>query len=70
MNAVVGDIFHQRRVNGLLFFHAAQLAKHFTYGNYLKVAAVVAHHVDFVQRQRFHQHGLNFTIFHCSLLKL
>lgn len=52
MDAVVGNIFHQRRVDALLLFHPTHAIEHLTHSNNLKVAAI-ARDVDFLEGSAF-----------------
>jgi hypothetical protein len=51
MDAVIGNIFHQRRVDSLLLLDPTHAVEHLTHSNNLKVAAI-ARDVDFLERVR------------------
>ncbi|SAG16224.1 Uncharacterised protein [Enterobacter cloacae] len=63
MDAVIRNVFHQRRVHSLLFLHATHSVEHLTHSNNLEVTAI-ARDVGFLKGECIHQHCLDFIIFH------
>ena len=68
VDAVIGDVFHQRRIDCLLFLDPTHSVEQLTHGNNLEVAAV-AGDVGLLEGECVHQHCLNFLIFHgCNFI--